>query len=1837
MSGISFGSAWDAQEAAMKDPNAGLFRKNFLTNALLQTMDIVSTNVVESSTAKTLTLEAKIIDIIDEGRGIYKVKYLDNRLEAYSSNEAIKYKIDDIVYIIVPEGNFDKRITILSSASVDTSKSVLVEGPLRIPIGDSLYGSLFDINLCSFREEEFSINGNKSFFAKTFSNYLKDNRNFSLSCYIETNIDANRRSGGNYGLRLTIPVVDVNGVSSSFNVDLDVNNILGDAYNFNAPALQNLYFTIPEDQFFDEKNFNNLSLTAFVNGFPSQHPKLSDGSYDEINYPRDEYIDIWITKIGIYPIKVVSLDEKQGYFLKLRATEGSLFWDAGASSKELYPDLYLNGSPTSAAPFECYWFRENYRIGVNSDAYYRYGGIGWEILNDREKIEDTDSGQATYKYTTNNYRFPVSINEIHSDLKYKCVLVKDDIILTDTIVLRNIVDPAVLTLTTSSGSNVYTRGVGDVTLIVRYHDKDISDDGNMKYEWKRFNKYNELITGDGPEIFKLIGEANGRLEMDGVDYLETRVSIPVKNIFDSNTIVCTAYKTKNEEGELRDDIIGTVSINIITQDAPSYKVVLENADRVFKYDSDGDSPMSADYDGPISSKVNAITPILARTYKDTGEEFTEDEYNISTITWKIPKNSMITIEDIDLREKIQDIEDDRYYIIQGDYIDYKSLTYSIGVRYDKSKSDNTIKVNVTMKDKSVDGMSTIKFLKDGESGTNGSKFTAIITHGNSNAENNQGRAYEELNDEGQICKLQLVYVESGDKTARPEWYLFNNGVGTGRQKLIKFTENFNNNQQNRENWTTFDVKMYCDGVPIDETIPGGVDLSYEWNIFDYQNQNQGNIMCPITIESIGDQGVISIKTENVEGNNPYSGVIRWPNDMICCATLEVKCRAIKSNIDAAGSSDDKKMFEEYIYAYYPIECTYSKTADILGPEEDGDLVPRLDGGFSNVIYSNDGKNPQFDTTSNFTFVDNIPKEAEDVNKDYTWYVSDSLLIEDVPSDDNDGSIKKLEKKITPSTTRYPDGTNNQYVKVNFGYDIDTKSLQDKINNLIYAQPNGRNYDFAYLQVLRTIQENLHTISDFVELRDSILSNINSKDTLIKEKMDLYNILTEGISIVENIIGTYGDIFTTGYIDYLKKLVTGNNNVFGSRLTNAVDNLETNSFSTFQSIFNRYGALKDLEMTPDPEGVLIDTTIEMFITGANEKRKAKALNAIADYNSKFATTKYGAYLSKILDDDPDNVYQQVKNITSSVKDMLLNYIEDDSTPTESWDCLIKQNYDIEIPSEYDPEEEGHIIIENPYYNRFNPAYFNIKQAIYNMNADQLKSYDDINKIVNFIDNELSQYYELDLSDKINVVTTALNVIQSYINNLTKRLDLHDISDLMHIKPIIMLLNRYELSNINGWDGNKLVVDEEQGYVLAPQLGAGMKENGLFTGVIMGVYRLQKSGAAAQQKIGLFGWAAGEESIFLNAKTGAATFGTARQGKIMIDPGANNLRIVDSLYTAHEEDPSKPLAGMCISFTGDRTNITPERPNGSGGYIHFGDSAGKIYSGVHDDVDSNDTGFYLSHDGFSIGKNVHIYQNGNFIFGNVNKEGNKYIEWKGSDFVIGDGVLLSANNIKAGTEISCGPSKLDSNGNFNVGDHFQVKTNGTVYIAGNATIKGTMQCAAGSWIGNWFIRDTVGDQKNNGALYGYTYQGNVGGSIPDEGFSTIRLIPNKAVIGFTSGSTLGSGNDYSYIGGTIPGTSDRCKQNFICIYPNLKNDVTNYGYLRARGLYSDFGLLGNDGLYIGCHSDNGKKMKQGKVTEEGAIDTTHGLPIKITKAAIYRYNTSKKNWDKIFNFITAPVVP
>lgn len=140
--------------------------------------------------------------------------------------------------------------------------------------------------------------------------------------------------------------------------------------------------------------------------------------------------------------------------------------------------------------------------------------------------------------------------------------------------------------------------------------------------------------------------------------------------------------------------------------------------------------------------------------------------------------------------------------------------------------------------------------------------------------------------------------------------------------------------------------------------------------------------------------------------------------------------------------------------------------------------------------------------------------------------------------------------------------------------------------------------------------------------------------------------------------------------------------------------------------------------------------------------------------------------------------------------------------------------------------------------------------------------------------------------------------------------------VHI-PIHLMLNRYENQALNDWNGTAIEINQDGGYILTPQVGAGKKEGNAFTGVVLGVEQNSEG-----EETGLFGYAAGARSIFLDANTGNATFGRGGEGygQIIIDVNQPSGAVIKS--NDYESPPlnedrteeDKTKTGMQIQFSG-----------------------------------------------------------------------------------------------------------------------------------------------------------------------------------------------------------------------------------------------------------------------------------------------------------------------------------
>ena len=367
------------------------------------------------------------------------------------------------------------------------------------------------------------------------------------------------------------------------------------------------------------------------------------------------------------------------------------------------------------------------------------------------------------------------------------------------------------------------------------------------------------------------------------------------------------------------------------------------------------------------------------------------------------------------------------------------------------------------------------------------------------------------------------------------------------------------------------------------------------------------------------------------------------------------------------------------------------------------------------------------------------------------------------------------------------------------------------------------------------------------------------------------------------------------------------------------------------------------------------------------------------------------------------------------------------------------------------------------------------------------------------NYQEQYYQKIISSYTERRDNYNNAVNSY----GKALMPSSSSFIVHIKPVIMLFNTYELSYLNGWDGNKLYTDETNGqYIIAPQMGAGTKsQDGRFTGITMGVRNFSNG----NKHIGLFGYNSGVQSLFLNAKDGSAVFGKSGIGQITIDPSQSKALIYSSNYFKNYNNEGKPTsydsgnisgAGMMIDLT------TPEIRFGNGNFVvnssgHLTAKGGGSIAGWS----IGDTA--LSAEGITINANGSIsgdgygggtwtINRGNAVFNNATITGTVTTgNLTATGGKIG-GCTIDSDGIWSGSGANiAGLGRYGARYAFWAGNAdssqapFRVGHDGSV-VASKANITGSITASSGT-IAGWNINETTLSKNgitidSSGAIYG-----------------------------------------------------------------------------------------------------------------------------------------------------------
>lgn len=107
-----------------------------------------------------------------------------------------------------------------------------------------------------------------------------------------------------------------------------------------------------------------------------------------------------------------------------------------------------------------------------------------------------------------------------------------------------------------------------------------------------------------------------------------------------------------------------------------------------------------------------------------------------------------------------------------------------------------------------------------------------------------------------------------------------------------------------------------------------------------------------------------------------------------------------------------------------------------------------------------------------------------------------------------------------------------------------------------------------------------------------------------------------------------------------------------------------------------------------------------------------------------------------------------------------------------------------------------------------------------------------------------------------------------------------SSIVYRHTVVSYINTYGNEAINGWDGQSIELAPNGGTVLAPQIGAGTKNDGKFSGVVMGK-------DSSLGTTGLFGYQNGVNTFGLTEE-GKAYFGKTGKGRIEFDGDATTIK-------------------------------------------------------------------------------------------------------------------------------------------------------------------------------------------------------------------------------------------------------------------------------------------------------------------------------------------------------------
>ena len=889
------------------------------------------------------TIQASIVERTDATIGKYKVKYQDSTFFAYAADVSANYSKGTNVYILIPSNDMEKDKTIIGAVEklgTDYIPTVPEKNKYDEVGSNFIETTNNGIGVCSYYQTDgFSFldtsvqnpdnDDQKDYFLIYDANeaiddyvtliaepqiekYMKDSSYLICGATFRTKLDPTQtqETSGTYGIEFELIFKDSSDKLISKVYRIDNNDMEGFPYHFEKGSPQRVYFPIDGTRFV---RINKIQL--FCTKFPNKDNSKLD--------------DIFVSNIILQGANKVSEEDLNGCYLTLSTPQGEFlgFSNGGKTPISLVASLKVKGQDVSSDQnVSYYWFRENPKITRESDLFHLYGGLGWECLNKQKST--TIENKYIYDFTPMGNKFDIPYYKDENTKEptiqskfatYKCVAVYNENSFSAQKTIQNLNFKYTVELTTDSGQTVFN-GTGKVKVICKVSNTS-GETENFNFAWAQIN-------------------SNG--QFTSLSSTTNEIEVNMNQILTFATYKCAVYKG--------DSFVGTAAITLKNEDSQEidlYSLIINNGSKVYKYNEAGVSPASKRLDNPI--KIPALSFTL---YDPEGNPTTANE-NI----WYFPKeNTMLKLIHTEGLEIKEDLD---YYIVKNPA--GGTISYSIADTYDPSKTNNTIRLSVKIGDTTYTETTTFLFVREGDSGTNGTDYILRIMPNVS--EKHEGDP--------------LIPILTNRKKENEYVWNYNLKNGNFNKQALKLqiwkSEDLIYEGSNSGNITVMDVALK-------EGETAGTNATLNWvNLIHTYTKNQKDISY-IAVSENGGNAIF-------EGN--------------------FSAEENPANIIQARVIYDDAHYKAFLSATLPII-----TAEV--PEAKYRIRYIEGTGFTSVVYSADGMFPQYNKNSPFTIV----VEEQDTegkwldiseNFNYTWNIRGKVNDIDVSSDYLKESRKKAKE------------------------------------------------------------------------------------------------------------------------------------------------------------------------------------------------------------------------------------------------------------------------------------------------------------------------------------------------------------------------------------------------------------------------------------------------------------------------------------------------------------------------------------------------------------------------------------------------------------------------------------------------------------------------------------------------------------------------------------------------------------------------------------------------------------------------------------------------------------